>query len=721
MKYSLSIVASFTAEPVGDPLQFLFARLGFEVDVSFAPYGQLFQAMLRPDSEFHQRQSGWNVALLRVDDLLSGADANTRSDKAKQPTTASTLCQDFGHALDIYANSSNVPLLLIVTPSANTEETPGAEFERLLSLKVSELPSVFLIGSEHLQDLYPVKNIFDAEADRFGHVPYTDSFFAAIASCLTRTVITLSRPEKKVVVVDCDNTLWKGVCGEDGSRGVSVSGSYRFLQSTLLKQFDSGRLICLVSKNIESDVKAVFDDNPQMLLSWDKLTTWKINWSPKSENLKSLARELDLGLDSMIFIDDNPVEIAEVKANCPEVLAIQLPADEAEFSSLLNHIWALDKLQVTAEDKLRTKSYRDNAKRNQLQSASASFESFLKSLDLRIDIGELPLESIPRTAQLSQRTNQFNTTGRKFQESDLAKICSHDSRACYTLAVSDRFGDYGLVGAMITEIAGDKFVVTDLMLSCRALGKGVEHKMLAHAGKVARENQLNRVEINFVPTDRNDPAQRFLESLDCERTVNSGMTRFLIDADLLSDLQMKLPLVANKNEPAGKPDAESDHPAITPAPAARHSMIEQPDYRIFETGLFCRDAENIVNALGEKLEHRPDIQQSFSEPKEGFETMLASIWQRVLRIGRIGRNDRFVDLGGNSVMLVRIHSLILERLHVDVPITALFKYATISALAGYLESDRKTDSRMLAARERALRGRSVNRATFKRNTRRANG
>lgn len=719
MKYSLSIVASFTAEPVGDPLQFLFARSGYEVDISFAPYGQLFQALLQPDGDFHRRQSGWNAALLRIDDLLSGTNGNAPPDQASQPTTASSLCRDFSLALDTYTNSSNVPLLLIITPSASTDEKLCTEFDRLLARKVSELPSVFLMDSEQLQDLYPVKNVFDAEADRFGHIPYTDTYFAAIASCLARTMMTSSLPEKKVVVVDCDNTLWKGVCGEDGPQAVSVSGGYRSLQSVLLKQFDSGRLICLVSKNIESDVKAVFDTNSQMLLGWDKLTTWKINWSSKSENLKSLARDLDLGLDSMIFIDDNPVEIAEVRANCPEVLAIQLPPNDSEYSSLLSHIWALDKRQVTAEDKLRTKSYRDNAKRNQLQSASSSFESFLKSLDLRIDIGELSPESIPRTAQLSQRTNQFNTTGRKYQESDLANMSQHDSKSCYTLIVSDRFGDYGQVGTMLTETTGDKLVITDLMLSCRALGKGVEHRMLAHAGKVALDSHLNQVEINFVPTDRNDPARRFLDSLDCERVADSGMTRFLVDADSLSKLQMKPPAATNENEPDNKSDADLGEPAVG-SPPARNRMIGQSDYGIFETGLFCRHPENIVNALGDQLDHRPDIQQSFSEPKEGLESMLAGIWQKVLRIDRIGRNDRFVDLGGNSVMLVKIHSLILERLNVDVPITALFKYATLATLSGYLDSDLKTDSRMLAARERALRGRSINRANFKRVVHRAN-
>jgi len=722
MEKSVSIAATFTADLIFDGFKFIAGRLGQDLDISFTAYGQVFQQLLEPGSEFSRRQSGWNIIFLRVADLLSSSSNEGRHEPEEDEAKILALSKEFSDAVFTYSNTGIAPVMIVVTPS-NSEyySRLSQQFTELLSETIGGLPTVHLVASADVAQLYPVDTIFEDESDRFGHVPYTETYFAALASYILRFATILSRREKKVIVLDCDNTLWKGVCGEDGYLGVSIKGGHRILQSFMMQQLDNGRLVCLVSKNVESDVKAVFKKNPQMLIPWEKLTAWQINWQPKSENIKRLAAELDLSLDSFVFLDDNPVEIAEVTANCPQVLSIQVPKDDKEIAHLLNHIWVFDKHRVTDEDKKRADSYRDNIKRNQLFNETSSFSDFLEKLDLQIDFEELNPENQARVAQLSQRTNQFNTTTRRHDEVALRNLAGRAGAACHTVRVKDRFGDYGLVGVIMVEASDERLMVTDFMLSCRALGKGVEHKMLAYVGELASRSGCVEVDVQLIKTARNDPAQQFLNSLDSKNYISGSMAHYRFDAALLAEIEMKPPVfeaVKPRDESNNEIDRDISSSSTTDDPIGEYLKL---DRQILEVGKLCSFPQDVVSAMSKELKDRPSLQQAFSKPKEGIEMSLARMWQRVLRLKQVGRSDRFTDLGGTSVQLVKIHTLIYQEMGVDVPITALFKYATVSALAKYLQSSGETDNRMVAARERAVKSRAANRANFKRLPRRSNG
>ena len=217
---------------------------------------------------------------------------------------------------------------------------------------------------------YPVSDWYDAVADREGHVPYTEVFFAGLGTLLSRKIHALYRIPYKVLVLDCDNTLWKGVAGEDGPQGIGLSEPFLALQRFVVDRAGEGMVVCLCSKNVEEDVGAIFDTCDDMVLKRDHLVSWRINWEPKSVNIKSLAREFDLGLDCFIFLDDNPVEIAEVRANCPDVLTVRIPEREDEIPLCINNIWAFDQLKVTEADKKRSAFYQRNVKRKQLEKKS---------------------------------------------------------------------------------------------------------------------------------------------------------------------------------------------------------------------------------------------------------------------------------------------------------------------------------------------------------------
>jgi FkbH-like protein len=228
--------------------------------------------------------------------------------------------------------------------------------------------------------------------------------------------------------------------------------------------------------------------------------------------LRALASELRLGLDSFILLDDSPMECAQVESSCPEVLVLQLPENEDELSAFLSHVWAFDHLKVTSEDRLRGEFYAQNAEREHLQKRAASLDEFLASLELEVEIRPMAKADVARVSQLTQRTNQFNFTGVRRTEAEIEGLSAHGAD-CVVVTVRDRFGDYGLVGAMIYRFDSNALELDSMLLSCRALGRRVEHRMFAYLGQAARQRRLQGARIRFTPTAKNQPAREFLDSI----------------------------------------------------------------------------------------------------------------------------------------------------------------------------------------------------------------
>ena len=254
-----------------------------------------------------------------------------------------------------------------------------------------------------------------------------------------------------------------------------MSPPYQALQKFMIGQINRGMLLCLCSKNSEQDVLDVFDRRTDMVLKREHLVSWRINWKSKSENIKSLAAELGLGLDSFIFIDDSPVDCADVRIQCPSVLTLQTPPDSTSIPGFLNHLWAFDHLSSTEEDRNRTRTYRENAERHGFRDQTLSLKEFIEGLQLRIEISDATAGQLARVAQLTVRTNQFNLTTIRRSEHDIKDFLGREGAACLTVRVADRFGDYGLVGTLLYEANADRFMVDTLLLSCRVLGRGVEY------------------------------------------------------------------------------------------------------------------------------------------------------------------------------------------------------------------------------------------------------
>ena len=668
------VSATFTAEPLQDALSFWGDELGSPIQVEFAPYNQVFQSLLDPTSGANQSGHDLNVVLIRLRDWAKSSGQN--------PESIKPVVDEFLAALEASARMSQVPFLVAICPASGQSCPFWDEEAARLASSIASLPGVHLLSAEEVQKYYPVGEVFDPSADELGHIPYTAEYFTALATELIRKFHALKRSPLKVIALDCDNTLWCGVCGEDGPDGVRIGPERNALQEFMRKQFDAGMLICLCSKNNEEDVFEVFARR-DMPLRREHIVAHKLNWAPKSENLKAMARELNLGLESFIFVDDNPVECAEVEANAQGVVVLRLPEKTDELWQFLEHCWAFDHLKVTAEDKKRAESYRQNAERERLRATSMSLGDFLASLGLQVQILPLSESEIPRASQLTLRTNQFNFTTIRRSETELQALQRTHEVLC--VHVKDRFGDYGLVGLMIAGEAGDALEIDTFLLSCRVLGRGVEHKMLAYLGDLARSRGLPQVNASLNRTPKNQPALDFLNSVGAAFISSmEGGYRFAFPAGFAAEVVVNAAPV--EVLPSKTDQASSVAFSPTEAPFS-HSG-----------DLYCRIARDsqsvssIHTRLLKSQKSRHWGKSSFVAPITPLQTSLVELWKAVLKVDQVGVTDNFFDVGGHSLLAVRLFAGIEKLTGRKLPLVTLFSADTIEKLALLLGEDKSRDS-----------------------------
>ena len=591
--------------------------------------------------------------------------------------------EDFVNAIKVAALSiSNPYFLCFCPPSPETAGRPALvdllnNMESYIVSNLKQTPHIHIIQEAQFTSAYQVDEFWDVQANKLGHVPYTESFFTSLATHTVRVYSALTRRPFKVIALDCDNTLWDGVCGEVGPTGVHISEPFKALQQFMLQQKEAGMLLCLCSKNVEQDVFAVFEQNPDMLLKPEDIAAWRINWDPKSDNLASLATELNLGLDSFIFLDDNPIECAEVSAATPEVATLELPKEAGEIPAFLDHAWTFDRLNITAEDRKRAEHYRQNIKREQLRQNTGSLNDFLASLELNIRIEHPTSKDYPRLAQLTQRTNQFNSTTIRRTQNEVARLLDENSLEALSVFVSDRFGDYGLVGFVLYAENDEALQVDSLMLSCRALGRGVEQSMMKRLAEIASDRDLAFVDAAFSPTPKNKPVFNFFENADPQdKQLHQNGTVYRYEASVLAVID---PLQAATPSEAAKKSA----PVASNASSLPKS--HRTDWHKIATRL--ANVEQIIEDINARSAPRPELQSTYVPAHSGLEAEMVRIWQDVLKIKQIGLDDGFKELGGTSLHLVQINSLIHRRLKKNIPLTKLFTMPTIRAIVQHFDSD----------------------------------
>jgi FkbH-like protein len=373
---------------------------------------------------------------------------------------------------------------------------------------------VFVLGFDNVVARVGRERFFDERKWLTARMPFAASSLWPVAQECLRVILPVTGRTRKAVVVDLDNTLWGGVIGEDGIDGIKIGREYPgaaflALQRALLDLHRRGVILAIASKNDERDALDVLDRHPGNLLRREHFAAHEIGWNPKPESLRRIAAELNIGLDSLVFVDDNPAEREAVRRELPQVLVVELPQDPMQYAASLRALPCLERVRVSSEDRDRGRQYAEQRSRAAYKTSAATLEDYYRSLEMIVEIAPLGDANRARISQLTQKTNQFNLTTRRYDEAALAALAAEDATRVYGCSVRDRFGDNGLVGVVIVRDRSPAFEIDTLLLSCRVIGRTIETAMLSYVATQARRAGARSLRGWFVPTAKNEPAADF--------------------------------------------------------------------------------------------------------------------------------------------------------------------------------------------------------------------
>lgn len=404
------------------------------------------------------------------------------------------------------------------------------ELNQFLREMLREQGNGYVIDMNTIMGRVGADQFHDARLWHMARAPYGREALREMAFEAFKYVRALRGKSRKCLVLDCDNVLWGGVVGEDGLAGIKLGrmhpgSAYWEFQQEALELHRRGVLLALCSKNNESDVWEVFDKHPDMLLRREHIAAAQINWEDKASNLRRIAHDLNLGVESLVFADDSEFEIQLVREMAPEVEVLPLSKEMAvENRDRLARCGWFDMPNLSREDAQRGALYAAEARRGKLRESTGDLAEYYASLEMVLEVRFATEISIPRIAQLTQKTNQFNLTTRRYSELDIRQFAESESADAVSLRLSDRFGDAGIVGVAILTYAGEAATIDTLLLSCRVLGRHVEDALLAQCVQLARARGARVLTGEYVPTAKNVQVREFYPKRGFKERV--GGTRF---------------------------------------------------------------------------------------------------------------------------------------------------------------------------------------------------
>ncbi len=368
---------------------------------------------------------------------------------------------------------------------------------------------MFVCDLASLQSELGYRFVFDSKMYVNADMVYSLEFLPYIAGSITGIIQSITGTFKKCLILDLDNTTWGGIIGDDGMEGIQIGyfglgKIFTELQLWAKQLKQRGIIIAVCSKNTEEIAKEPFLNHPDMVLRMDDIAVFVANWETKVDNIRYIQSILNIGFDSMVFVDDNPFEREMVKSGIQDITVPELPEDPAEYLLYLRSLNLFETASFTEEDEQRTKQYQEEAQRNILLQSFDSEEDFLKNLDMLSEVKRFDTFTIPRVAQLSQRSNQFNLRTIRYTEEDLKRISADPDYYTLSLSLADRFGDHGLIGIIILKKEDDNTLFIDSwIMSCRVLKRGMENFTLNMIAEIAAANNFKKVIGEYISTKKN--------------------------------------------------------------------------------------------------------------------------------------------------------------------------------------------------------------------------
>lgn len=508
------IANSYTVAQFTPLLRLAALRNDIALDVHEGTYGQFQQEILDPESALYLNKPECVLLAVHAGDVAlpefsDDPDLQVSREAERWRSLCSTIVSRCGAR--VVMHNFAIP---DVSPFGHlTRQLPGSRFSmvsRLNDMLAREATeAVSMVDCERLSSSIGKRRWFDA---RYWHLSRQACAFSALPLLARHTSAVLSASiglAKKCIVLDLDNTLWGGVIGEDGIDGIRIGSSdpegeaYQEFQSYLKGLKQRGILLAICSKNNLNDAREPFQSRPEMILTLDDFASFQANWDIKPKALQAISRELNIGLDSIVFVDDNPFERETVRRLLPDVETIALPRDPSGYQAALAMLPLFETVKLTREDGDRTALYRMRSHGLEIAKQADSMEDFLRGLDMRAQIANVKEKSLPRVVQLIAKTNQFNLTTKRYHILDVNRLLQDESYGMFTLSLRDRFGDHGLISVLGYRHIDNVLDVDLWLMSCRVIGRSVEEVMMDHLVQVAQASSVSMIRGKYIRTPKN--------------------------------------------------------------------------------------------------------------------------------------------------------------------------------------------------------------------------
>ncbi|MHA2363833.1 MAG: HAD-IIIC family phosphatase [Candidatus Hodarchaeales archaeon] len=561
-KVRIALMSSFTIDPLSAYLDVDCRLIGLFPEIYIGPFNQYNQEILDQQSglfKFNPQIILFSIHAESLLDNLFRVNFPRMSTEEKQQEIK-RLITNIDQMLSLLTQNTEALILFsnFVVPTStplgildNKQEIGYRKFFRILNLELEDLTrsssQIFIVDHNEIVSRHGKSNFKSYPMFYRGSILFNETCLSFISHEIMGYIKALKGKNRKAIVLDLDNTLWGGIIGEDELDGIKLNINYPgndFLdfQKSILSFYNRGIILGVNSKNNLDDALEVFQKHPYMLIKEKQLASYRINWQDKVQNLIEISKELNIGLDSLVFFDDNPVERARIQESLPDVLVVDLPKIPALYRQTLEIMNDFNSLSLTKEDLKRGEMYFARRKRQDLEKNVQSMEDFIQSLELIVEIKLSESFSLPRITSLLNRTNQFNLTTKRYNETEVNNFHKkQENYRIYSIRVQDRFGDEGIVGVALIRIqTPQKWFIDSFLMSCRVIGRKIETTFLYKIIKDAKEQQAAILEGEYIPTKKNVLVKDFYSNHDfnCLETKENGYSLWQLK---LSDVEISFP------------------------------------------------------------------------------------------------------------------------------------------------------------------------------------
>lgn len=522
---------NYTIEPLNRYVAAYAARFGILSDDYVMPFNQCMQEVMVPGSGFHEADADFIVFSFALEAMASGFFLPA-SDGER---VINEVVKDISELLEKTLDAARGTILISDFPSPyNSSDLIQGRLDQLNSYIYNiayQSRRVQCIKLSGLVRDTGWDQAYDARMYAVAKMMWTHQMNTLMALEIVKHLYAAMGLTKKCLVLDLDNTLWVGVVGEDGPGGILVGSSsnagryYADFQRSVSSLKDSGIVLAVCSKNNRSDVEEAFRIRSDMPLTLNDFVSVRINWKPKSENIREIADELNIGLNSLVFMDDNPVEVGEVKELVPEVAVILVPSDVSRLPGVIKNVPYFFKTAVTEEDRNKTILYQQNKQREQLKSSFSSLQDYLKSLNTEVVIRPAGENDIERVRQLFVKTNQFNLTTIRYDQDAILSFLKDNSYSLILIEVRDKYGDLGITGLSLVEYRDSSARIDSFILSCRVLGRNIESVFLNAVKEMcSKQENVASITAGYFLTAKNKQTENFYENegFTCVHVAEDG-------------------------------------------------------------------------------------------------------------------------------------------------------------------------------------------------------